>query len=89
MRDDGDRGDEAEARGLAGDERGGGQLLVPVAARAGGKLAGVAVGIARLDVARDHHMVADRGVALATTCPSIKSTITRIRPGRNPRLSTG
>ena len=65
VRDDGDRGDQPQPRGLAGDKRDRGQLLVPVAARAAGKLAGVAVGIAGLDVARDHDMVADRGVVVA------------------------
>ncbi len=65
MRHDGDRGDETQPRGLAGDKRHRGQLLVPVAARAAGELAGVAIGVFRLDIPRDHDVVADRRVVVA------------------------
>ena len=42
-----------------------GQLLVPVAAGPAGKFAGIAIGVFRLDIARDRDMVADRAVIVA------------------------
>jgi hypothetical protein len=64
VRHDGDRGDEAKPRGFAGDEGYRGQLLVPVAARAAGEFAGVAVGIFGLDIPGNDDMVTDRGVVV-------------------------
>ena len=65
VRHDHDRGDEPQFRGLGGDKGDRGQLLVPVAAGAAGKLAGVGIGVFRLQVARDHDMVAHRAVIVA------------------------
>ena len=62
---DGDRGDEAQPRGFAGDKRHRYQLLVPVAARPARELAGVAVGVLGFDVPRDDDVVADRRVVVA------------------------
>ena len=65
VRHDGDRGHQTQPRGPAGDKGDSGQLLVPVAARAAGKFAGVAVGVFSLDVAGNDDMVADRRVVVA------------------------
>jgi hypothetical protein len=74
-----DRSDELEACGLAGDEGGGGQLLVAIAARTRRKLAGVAVGIAGRNVGRDHDMVADRAIVVPD----------RLARGEDPRQALG
>src|SRR6516225_2876329 len=65
MGDDGDRRDEPQPRGLTGNKGDCGQLLVPIAARAAREFAGIAIGIAGLDVPRNDDVVADRGVVVA------------------------
>src|SRR5262249_61023650 len=57
-------GEDAQARGLGGEISDGGHLLLALAARSLGKLAAVAVGIARMNVDRLDHVVADAGVVV-------------------------
>src|SRR5439155_18286087 len=57
--------DQAQARGLAGDKSDRGQLLVPVTPRPAGEFAGVAIGVAGLDIPGNDDMVADRHVVVA------------------------